>query len=166
MSPKTVRRWSTGGGALALLLAVGSLAGCSKGDPCWVSGKVTLNNQPIPEGDIRFMPSGGTPGIGASGTIKDGQYEIPKSARMYAGKYVLIFSATRPATKAEIARMGDELPSVGDESDEDEQGRPKAKGAGGAAPVPVIQLIPERYNTTEAKSVELAPGANTKDFSL
>jgi hypothetical protein len=164
MSAKTVRRWSTMGGALAVLLAVGSLAGCGKkGDRCWVSGKVTLNNKPIADGGIRFLPRGGTPGPGAAAAIKDGQYEIPKSAGMMAGSYTLMFSATRPATKAEIARMGNEAPGAdrdpGDDQDDDPRARLKP-------PAPVVQLIPESLNTVKALAADLTAGENTKDFSL
>src|SRR5262249_42906613 len=62
-------------GGLAL-----ALTGCGGPTLYTVSGTVTYNGEPIPEGYIAFVPVG--PGRGGGGTITNGSYE----ARAQTGK--------------------------------------------------------------------------------
>jgi hypothetical protein len=65
--------------SLAVLFAVLSLVGCGKGDPSHVSvsGKVTLNDEPLAGAQIHFIPVGKTQGIGAQArTGADGRYQL------------------------------------------------------------------------------------------
>jgi hypothetical protein len=62
-----------------LALLVPLAVGCGKGKGT-VSGTVTLDGQPLPAGNITFIPSKGQ---GAGGTIQDGKYSV---ADVPAGK--------------------------------------------------------------------------------
>jgi hypothetical protein len=64
---------------LAVVLVVLSVAGCGKGDPSHVgvSGKVTLNDEPLAGALVNFIPVGKTQGIGAQArTGADGRYQL------------------------------------------------------------------------------------------
>jgi hypothetical protein len=57
-------------------------AGCSKTDPSLVpvSGTVTLNDQPLPNATVTFIPKDGTPGFGGVGkTDATGKYKLRAS---------------------------------------------------------------------------------------
>jgi hypothetical protein len=76
-------------GTFFVLLAV-SAAGCGGGDGLGrvaVSGSVTLNGEPVPNGVVRFKPAAGTEGPMANTMITDGQYEIPQDQGPVAGQY-------------------------------------------------------------------------------
>jgi len=62
--------------------------GCSQGsiDRCAVSGKVSLNNQPVANGQIRFLPIGSTQGPSWTVNIKDGQYSTEGTKGVPAGE--------------------------------------------------------------------------------
>lgn len=74
-----------------LALFVVGLAGCGSSveDPSVpIAGKVTLNGDPLPEGNITFFPADGQ-GATAGAPIKDGVYETriapgPKTVRITA----------------------------------------------------------------------------------
>ena len=67
-------------GAWVCCLAMGLVAGCGGEDgPTYatVTGKVTMDGEPIKVGSVIFIPSGETKGPASSGAIKeDGTYEI------------------------------------------------------------------------------------------
>lgn len=72
----------------ALLLV--SHAGCGGGDGLdrvAVSGSVTVNGDPVPNGVVRFRPASGTEGPMANTMITNGRYEIPKDQGPVAGDY-------------------------------------------------------------------------------
>lgn len=52
-----------------------TLVGCG-GSKTTITGKVTIDGQPLPAGRIAFVPSKGGAGVGAE--IKDGQYTVEK----------------------------------------------------------------------------------------
>ena len=61
-------------GCVCLALAVISTSGCgSKSDFATVSGKVTIDGEPIGSGSIQFISADGATPTGG-GTIKDGEY--------------------------------------------------------------------------------------------
>jgi hypothetical protein len=94
-----------------------ALAGCG-GSAHDVSGTVTLDGEPIPEGYIAFTPEGG--GRGAGGAIKDGKYSV----HVPAGKSRVEITASK---KMSLARG-----QVGMYGEKEE----------------VRQYIPGRYNAT------------------
>jgi hypothetical protein len=78
-------------GALALAAAVLPAHGCTRGPRTYpVSGTVTLDGQPLPEGEILFVPVDGSTGPDP-GKVKDGRFEL--QAR--AGKKRVEVSAAR-----------------------------------------------------------------------
>ena len=69
------------GGFLSFALLAASLAGCSSQEGparVAVSGRVTLDGQPLASGQIRFLPQGEGPA--AAAIIHNGVYELPESA--------------------------------------------------------------------------------------
>ena len=70
---------------LGACLAVAT--GCSQPT---VTGKVTLDGQPIPEGNIAFVPESGS-GAGANSNIVNGEYKV----QTVAGKYKVEINASK-----------------------------------------------------------------------
>ena len=60
--------------------------GCSGDNRSAVSGTVKVNGQLVAEGAINFIPIEGNRGAGAGATITNGEYHIPRSAGVAAGK--------------------------------------------------------------------------------
>jgi hypothetical protein len=110
---------------LGLSLAVTGCGGSMRD----VSGTVTFDGAPVPEGHIAFVPEKG--GAGGGGTITDGQY----TARVPAGKSKVQITASKKM----------KLPpgQVGMYGDKEE----------------VRQYVPEKYNTqTELTADVSSPG--------
>ena len=65
----------------ALLMLAAPLAGCGGEDDPWpraaVSGRITLDGEPLASGTITFFPSGTTKGPAAGGEIIAGRFSIP-----------------------------------------------------------------------------------------
>ncbi len=116
-----------------------AVAGCSSsGTPLrQVTGKVTWNGNPLPAGDIVFIPEDKSFGAEA-GKIKDGQYSL--QAR--SGKNRVEIRASRP------------VPG---------KFRPSAAGDGKMQPV-IEDYIPPEYNTGSTLTAEVASGKTTFDF--
>jgi hypothetical protein len=117
--------------------------GCSTGAPCSVSGQATFGGQPISEGSIKFDPATDSPGASGSAQIKDGRYEVPLDAGMHAGRFLVSITANK-----KTGRTVKQFDSTTAKMEE------------------IIQYIPERYNLQSTLEVDLAPGANEKDFQL
>ncbi len=88
-------------------MLVSSIAGCGSGGlGVAVSGKVSLDGQPIQDGTIQFVPIEGTQGPTAGGTIKEGAYSIPRDGGPVPGKYrveISSFADVKDATEKEMA---------------------------------------------------------------
>ena len=78
---------------LATLLVVG----CEQNLRQAVSGTVTLDDQPLPKGTIRFVPQPGTSGPTAGGDIVDGRFSIPPEGAPFAGEFRVEITAFRPS---------------------------------------------------------------------
>ena len=128
---------------MLLSLACG-IVGCGS-DTCSLTGQVTFDGQPIPDGNIRLDPIEGATGPGGSAKIANGTYEIPEGNGMLAGKHRVLISATRATGRMVRAENLDGGPSQVEQ---------------------VVQYIPERYNRASELSLELEAGENTKDFNL
>src|SRR5690349_3719614 len=78
---------------LGLACLAASLAGCSRaydGDQRFpISGKVTVDGQPVDLGVIAFMPQGAGEGMGrvSGAPIRDGLYSIPEEKGPTAATY-------------------------------------------------------------------------------
>ena len=125
------------------IAVVFAASGCSGGGSTEVSGKVTLQGKPLPEGSIRFVPTVGTKGRPGSAVVTNGTYTIPLKDGMVPGKYKVEITARR--------KTGKKVPvpdSPGVERDEEEE------------------YIPIQFNLNTTLEAELAAGSNTKDFNL
>lgn len=104
-----------------------------------VSGKVTLDEKPLPKANVTFMPEDGG-GRGATGTTNDsGVYELKYSPDAYGaipGKYKVTISTKGTTTDAE----GND--------------------------VAVPETVPMEYNVQTTLSREVKAGDNTFDFPL
>lgn len=79
--------------SITILLLLALCPGCSsKSDELKryaISGNVTFDDQPVPRGEITFMPdiTRGNSGPGSSGLIESGKFEIPASRGIVGGAY-------------------------------------------------------------------------------
>lgn len=136
------RRWSL---AALMSLAVAGCTGQVESDPLprvSVSGKVTIDGQPMPAGSIQFDPTASTASVTAIGEIVDGKYTIDRAQGPVPGHYRVQISAQ---THAKIAPT--EEP--------------------GGMPQRVKETIPARYNAkSELEKDVKAEGPNEFDFDL
>lgn len=132
--------WST----VCVLLA-GTILGCGSGASCSLSGQVSFEGQPIPDGNIRLNPIEGTPGPGGSAKIVNGAYEIAEGEGMLAGKHQVLISAARATGR--MIRV-ENLDTGASEREE------------------IEQYIPERYNRATELVLDLEPGENTENYDL
>ena len=117
------------------LVIVMAVTGCGR-NPLGrlaISGKVTLNGQPLEQGNIAFEPTNRQTGVASGTNIVDGSYSIPTEKGLPPGKYIVrIYSAVRPKTG------------------------PSGDAPGGSGDIgPAVQIIPPEYNTRSEKSVEV-----------
>ena len=91
MKIPSLSRW------LTLALPFSFLCGCA-GDGLErvvVSGTVTFQGEPIPNGDILFYPQSGTAGPVSGASIKDGHYTIDGNGGVPAGEHSVEIRAFR-----------------------------------------------------------------------
>lgn len=106
-----------------------------------VSGKVTMNGQPLPGVDIVFAPVKGRPSVATTDSV--GNYDLSyinttKGAKLGSHKVFIRPAETSP----------DDVP---------------ADGSKPAAPRPVV---PAKYNKRSELTAEVKAGSNTIDFAL
>ncbi|WP_417386606.1 hypothetical protein [Gimesia sp.] len=136
--------------SVALFLCAITLTGCFGGSAEYieraaVSGSVTFDGKPLPEGSIQFVPdvdSAGKPVRGkmAQALIKDGSYSLSAEEGPAVGNNKVLINATRKTGKFQ-------------ESD-------------GQKTEIMQQYIPARYNTQTTLQYEVKAGENTADFTL
>ena len=131
----------------ACLLVVLTTGGCGR-NPLGrlaVSGNVTLNGQPLEQGNIAFEPTDRQNGVASGTNIKDGTFSVPTEKGLPPGTYVVrIYSAVHPKTG------------------------PAEDAAGGTGDIgPAVQIIPPEYNTRSEQTVEVTPeGPNEFTFDV
>ncbi|NOY41608.1 MAG: hypothetical protein GXP26_07225 [Planctomycetes bacterium] len=135
--------------SLGTVLLCTSLFGCgpdSKFKKVIVRGTVTLDGQPIQNGEIRFYPVEGTPGSVSGGPIKDGQYVAKGRGGVSVGKSRVEIRGYRPPPESP---GGEVSPGM-------EEGRP------------AVQYLPAKYNTQSelTATIESDSGNAAKDFNL
>lgn len=128
-------------GACLMAAVLGCSGGGDTPDLGKVSGKVTLNGEPLDGATVEFIPEqGGRPSIGT--TDKD-------------GNYTLLFRADTPG-----ALIGSHLVRITSQ-------RSRSGGEGGEPLVPARpEVVPQEYNDKTTLTVQVNEGSNTHDFPL
>lgn len=131
-------------GAAKLLLATVALSGCggdSGPELAEVTGKVTLDGQPLSKVSLLFTPeqTGGSPSYGATDA---------------EGTYKLLFSTDRSGAMPGKHRV--EIVPVEPETDD------SGKLAEGA----VVVTIPAKYSQPGSLTADVQAGSNSIDFAL
>jgi hypothetical protein len=121
----------------------GLISGCSdSGTPCSARGIVEYDGKPLAKGSIRFSTEDGTPGPGGLTPVQDGKYEIPLTAGLKAGKYLIVVLGFRETGK--MIKPDEHTEAFKEE----------------------IQFLPARYNSNSKEHTELSGGENIRDFQL
>ena len=144
MQHTSLNAWASLRATLASLACVVSFtcAGCgpsSDVDKVVVTGRVTLDGQPIPNGEIRFIPDAGTNGPISGGPIKDGVYKAAGRGGVPIGEHVVEIRAYRAS------------------------GGPQAAANEGG---PAEQYLPANYNDQTTLRATIDPSTETQDFEL
>ena len=106
-----------------------------------VTGKVRLNNEPLPGGSIAWIPIEGTSGPGGGGEINnEGKYEIKRGLR--PGKYRVEIRSTRTLPGHQVLN-----PTIPHELVDEE-----------------VSVIPEQSRSSLIR--EIGPGSNVVHFDL
>ncbi len=99
--------------ALCAATLVCVLGGCGKDEGFNVKGKVTFKGEPIPAGQIYFIPDGKKGNIGSSGyaIIKDGVYDtaLPGGKGCSAGAMVVAIEGNDPNASSTDDSSGETL---------------------------------------------------------
>ena len=133
---------------VALVALVSTLAGCGNAKLGSVSGKVTLDDQPLAGAQVSFMPVNGG-GASFGETDSAGQYSLTHTSGSNG--------ATVGNHTVSIVVEDDEEPY--DESGSDEQGRLRITKN-------KVGKVPDRYNEQTELTAEVKAGENTFDFPL
>ena len=135
---------------LALGLALVLVLGCGKKGFVPVSGKVTLNGQPLAGATVAFQPvaeGGVEAGPGSAGkTDANGEYTLKASTGQdgaWVGKH-----------RVQITLVA---PNVGEDD---------ARHAHSRRGALLAEKVPARYNKNSTEVVEVPPGGLKKDFAL
>jgi hypothetical protein len=119
------------------------LLGCTEGETerVPISGKITLDNQPIDGGTILFLPQEKGK-IKTGATIEEGQYILDEDEGPQAGQHrVEIYWAKKTGRQI----PSNDPPNMMDETRE---------------------VVPGKYNQQSVLTVEIKPGENTFDLDL
>jgi hypothetical protein len=126
-----------------LALLIGAMTtGCGKSsdlEKVVVAGRVTLDGQPISNGEIRFIPDQGTKGPISGGPIKDGAYKADGRGGVPVGAHRVEIRGYRP-----------------------QGGQQPAASEGG----PAEQYVPGKYNDQTELKATIDSDTTTQDFEL
>ena len=125
--------------AIALALIALGLSGCSDNGLIKISGTVTFDGEPIPEGSISFMPVDGK-GVTAGGEIKNGKY----TAEVSPGEMAVQIYASKEMKKENPTQEEIERGITSDP----------------------VQYIPEEYNKASTLRITVADSGGKHDFDL
>jgi hypothetical protein len=129
-----------------LVLAVGLAAGCSSDDGLpreSISGKVTLDSQPLASGVIQFIPAEKDSAAGGGGgQITGGKFSIAREQGLVPGKYNVAINAAAKTERTKPAQVG-----------------------GGKMSDLAKELIPAEYNSETKLTAEVKKGGGN-DFTF
>ena len=128
----------------SVALVVAGASGCGSGpDRFSLGGQVTLDGQPLPDGEIVFRPAGGTKGPSVAGSIENGVYDIPEARGPVAGSYTVSIEAERKTGK-----------------------KIKADMIGTATTDQYEQYLPAKYNDKTTLTADISDSRDDLDFEL
>ena len=131
-------------------LCLASLAGCggsSKGpERAAISGTVTLDETPIQQGTIIFLPSGAKGGPTSGGVIENGKYSIPAEKGAVLGEHKIEIRS--------MTKTGKQIPVL-----------PPAASATGFVDE-MVEAVPAKFNSNTTLTVTVESGFNVVDFDL
>ncbi len=124
--PATLSRIARSSAWFPVAMIALALGGCDPGDGLDrqpIQGTITLDGQPLAEGAILFEPASNESGTAVGTTIHAGAFSIPRAAGPVPGPYwVRVYAASTVQA-------------------------PPAPGQSPRASRPMVERIPERYNT-------------------
>jgi hypothetical protein len=137
-----------------LVIATIAVAGCGSGgstDRLQLAGKVSVQGEPVKQGEIRLTPINGTPGHANITQIVNGEYQFTGRG-IQPGTFRVEIKSYRPIRGAN--------PYTAEQAD----GHPEIK----AGDLPMEQYLPSRFNrdSTLEFTVDGASSEVTKDFDL
>ncbi len=146
-------RWCTVAASLTCLI----LLGCGGEDLGSVTGKVTMDGQPLPNAIVTFVPEGG------------GRTGIGKTDAN--GEYTLVFAGGEGATigknKVAVTTAPEAAEVSGMRSDSPEYAAQASGGTMSDYSKPaVIEKIPARYNKSTELTFDVTSGSNVYDIEL
>ncbi len=122
-----------------------ALMGCGGGEDdgrVAVSGVVTLDGRPLDKGHVTLRPLGSGPAV--SGSVRDGEFNLPRSEGPTVGPHVVEVVAIRPTGRTI-----------------------ESPDQPGAKVEETVNIIPPRYNIQSDLRLEATPeGENTFHFDL
>ena len=122
-----------------VLLAVGCE---SSSDRAALEGIVTLDGEPLPDGQIVFLPQADATGPSAGSTIENGNYSVPADMGLFAGNFRVEITAERKTGRKIVGFLGEEVDQV-------------------------ENYLPARYNDQSELVAQVEAGRkNTFDFEL
>jgi hypothetical protein len=125
--------------------------GCGSSNRGAVKGKVTVNGEPLQEGQLAFVPLDPSLGPSAGAGIINGEYKIDAAKGPLAGQYKVQINAFRKTGQKTWDGMGDEQAPASKKNFVEE----------------VEAFIPPKYNTaSELRATIKAGEVNVYDFDM
>lgn len=125
----------------ALVAALLGCGGSSELEKVVVEGQVSVDGEPVQNGEIRFFPINGTPGAVSGGPIRDGRYKAEAKGGVPVGEQRVEIEAYRRAG----GRMSEDVINEG-----------------GAA----VQYLPPKFNAQSELTVLVDADHAQHDFEL
>lgn len=137
------RKYLTQIGVFAVMALILSTVGCGGGiaiERADVTGKVTLDGQPLESGSVTFLPTKIKTGVPATAEIKNGVFSLTAEN-----------GATVGSNRVEITS----IKKTG-----------KVSNFDGIQTEETVQIIPAKFNSESELTTEVKAGANQPEFAL
>jgi hypothetical protein len=118
--------------------AIAATIGCGDNRRQGVEGTVTFDGQPIPDGNISFIPQGDARGPTAGAVIKDGRFAIDRARGTFTGTFRVEIVAARATAETVADPVTGERVSLRE------------------------QYIPAKYNVQSELTAEIAAGGSNQ----
>ena len=104
-----------------------------------VTGKVTLDSQPLGEGTITFTPIG--KGLSSGGTIQNGSYSIPEDQGPSEGKFKVAVNSRKATGKSIKGRDNSTVPET-------------------------AEIVAPQFNATSGLTADIGSGKSEHNFDV